>query len=297
MTARPIFILGLACLAPLRGLGQEPTTPPPVAVPAEVPAAQVAEPTVPEAATGIQARVAGIAVVRESLENEEARYRPFGLEPGTRLSLLFASPTTRLVAFDPETSRVDTLTDDMGTNLMALSNRFQVPGYLTRSCGILSDGTLAHAEIFGGTPPSAGATAVHARGVAVFQTASRLETVISPMIEGAKDATFQAGERFLFTATRWEKGGIGGKGITLTLSCLAPPASIQALRFMDAERKEIESRPAGVSVEKSGDDLLTILHYQLATEPKECAIEVTHWADIRPLEVPFFIRAGLGGGQ
>lgn len=243
----------------------------------------------------IQPRIAGIAVVREVLDKQGVDYKPFGMDTGIKLSMIFANSGDRIVGMDTASCRLDMLSDDKGTNLLALTNRLQVPGFQPHACGISADGKSAHAEISGNTAPCAGATAVRARGVAVFETASKLETTRSGLVATGKGARFAAGAAGEFVVTRWDTGGIAGKGISLSLAFAGRPAAIQSLRFLDAEGKEIVSRPAGSASESQGEEKRTILHYQLGDAPDHCAIEVTRWEDLKPVEVPFSIRAGLGG--
>lgn len=240
--------------------------------------------------------VAGVAVVRESFdEGGENPYRPFGLEPGTRLSLVFRSPMARLVCFDGGGSTVDSLTDDQGTNLMALAHRLQVPGYLGHGCGILKDGQVAHVEIFGGTPPAPGAGFVQARGTAVFFTGSMRAQVSSPVVKAEKGSELHAGEVARFQIERWEAGGIGGKGVNVSLRLESHPASLANLRFRDGAGNLVESRPAGVVVDGTGDKRVFLLHFQLATMPEEVSLDIDYWSDLQRMEVPFEVRAGLGG--
>lgn len=240
--------------------------------------------------------VAGIAVVRENIDAGAADpYKPFGLETGTRLSLVIRIPDGRIVFFDSGDSSVDSLVDDKGTNLMALAHRLQVPGFLGHGCGIVRDGRAAHVEMFGGTVPAPGAGMVQARGKAVFFTGSASAKVSTPVVRAENGVEFKAGEMFHFQLARWEEGGIAGKGMNLSLRLKSHPAPIARLGFFDAEKNPIESRPSGVAVEGSGDKRVFLLHYQLASKPEEFSMEIEHWSDIQRLEVPFEVKAGLGG--
>lgn len=240
--------------------------------------------------------VAGVAVVRESFdEGGENPYRPFGLEPGTRLSVVFRSPAVRLVCFDAGASTVDSFTDDRGTNLMALAHRLQVPGYLGHGCGIIKNGRVAHVEIFGGTPPAAGAGFVQARGKAVFFTGSTTARLVSAPVKAEKGAEIHVGEAFHFQVARWDEGGIGGKGATVSLRVQSHPAGIAQLRFLDGGGQVVESRPAGTVVEGEGEDRVFLLHFQLAAMPPEIALEIDSWSDLQRVEVPYEARAGIGG--
>jgi hypothetical protein len=241
--------------------------------------------------------VAGLAVVRENIDAAEAEpYKPFGLERGTTLSLIFRLPEQRIVSFDQGESSVGSLVDDKGTNLMAISHRLQVPGFLGHGCGVLKNGQMAHVEIFGGTPPVAGTTMVQARGHAVFFTGSQVAKVTTDPIKAEKDAEVRAGEHFGFQLSRWEAGGIGGNGANLTLRLEFHPAIIAGLRFSDGEGNPVESRPAGVAVERAGDKRVFLLHHQLAAMPRSLSLEIEYWSDLQRVEVPFDVKAGVGGG-
>ena len=242
-------------------------------------------------------RVAGLAVVRETVDATEAEpYMPFGLEKGTCMSLILRLPERRIVSFDQGESSVESIVDDKGTNLMAISHRLQVPGFLGHGCGIVKNGQLAHVEIFGGTPPAGGATLVKARGNAVLFTGSHVAKITTTPVKAEKDAEILADGVFRFQLARWEPGGIGGKGANLTLRLEVHPAAIAGVRFFDGEGNPVESRPAGMAVEKVGDKRVFLLHHQLAAMPENLAMEIDHWSDLQRVDVPFDVKAGLGDG-
>lgn len=251
-----------------------------------------------EPATAPVIKVAGLAVVWENIDADEADpYKPFGLEAGTRLSLIFQLPAKRIVSFDHGESSVESMVDDKGTNLLALSHRLQVPGYLGHACGIVKEGQCAHVEVFGGTAPTTGATMVQTRGKAVFFTGSRSEKIATTPVKGENGAEIRAGEVCKLSLARWEPGGIGGKGANVTLRLEFHPALIAGVNFIDAEGKQIESRPAGMAVEGEGDKRVFLLHYHLASMPENLAMEIEYWSDLERVEVPFEVKAGLGGGD
>lgn len=249
-----------------------------------------------EAPVSAVINVTGIAVVRETFDSDPANpYKPFGLESGTRLGLAFRLPNQRIVCFDHGDSTVESMVDDQGTNLMALSHRLQVPGFLGHGCGVLEDGRVAHVEIFGGTAPVPGATMIQTRGKAVFFTGSTSAKATSPMFRAAKGAKINAGGRFDIEMARWDAGGIAGKGANVTLRLDFHPASFQSVQFVGADNTRIESRPAGMAVEGTGDKRVFLLHYQLAAMPENLSIEIDYWSDVQRIEIPFDVKAGLGG--
>lgn len=240
--------------------------------------------------------VAGLAVVRENIEAASADpYRPFGLDKGTCLGLIFRLPGQRIVSFDQGESSVESMVDDMGTNLLALSHRLQEPGFLGHGCGIVENGQRAHVEIFGGTPPATGAAMVQAKGKVVFFTGSLSGKIPASPVKAEKDAELRAGEMFKFQIARWEPGGIGGEGVNLTLRVEFNPAHLAGLKFSDGGGKVIESRAAGMAVEGTGEKRVFLLHYQLDSMPENLAMEIDYWSDLQRVEVPFDLRAGLGG--
>ena len=245
---------------------------------------------------GAVINVVGLAVVRENFDTEAANpYKPFGLEAGTRLSLVFRLPERRIICFDPDESSVDAIVDDQGTNLMALAHRLQVPGFLGHGCGTARDGQIAHVEIFGGTTPAPGATIVQTRGKVVFYTGSQRAKIGTPVGLAENGAEFKAGERFQFQLARWEDGGIAGKGVNLSLRLGSHHGAIAMVNFFDGEKNLIESRPAGVAAEGTGDQRVFLLHYQLAAKPEKLSMEVEYWSDMQRVEVPFEVKHGLGG--
>jgi hypothetical protein len=250
----------------------------------------------PVAAPGVTpmpvARIAGVAVIREVLESRTGKYRPFGMETGTRVSLVFHSPSLRLVGLDPVASRIESFADDAGTNLLALSHRLQEPGFLERGFGIMADGNLAHVEIYGGTPPARGASRLALHGKVVFLTASTRSLAVSAPSETGLGKEFQVGGKFVFTTTRWATAD--GKSTSVSLSCDGNPLQFAAFRFLGADGKEIASRAARWDSWNNCREKKPVFHFQLSAHPKTCALEVSCWNDLRPLDADIHLTTGLG---
>jgi hypothetical protein len=243
----------------------------------------------------VAVRVAGLAVVHEALETEKTRYRPFGLETGTRVSLVFHAPAGGLVCFDAPASRIDSMTDDTGGNLLAMSSRFQTSGFLARSAGIQANGALAHLEIFGGTPPAAGAKSIDIRGVAVFRTATRQAKLVSPVAVAGIGHVFDAGGRFSFKVVRWEKDGAASKDLRMALAYDGDPRQLAGFRFLGADGREIPSRQIGQSVDEGKAGTKAYYYFQIETAPPAFSLEATCWDDMRPIDVPLAVTVDLGG--
>ena len=243
----------------------------------------------------ISARCVGVAVVREVVDSDAQTYKPFGLDTGTRLSLVFQNHGMAIICFDAEASKLDSLTDDQGTNLLALAHRLQAPGFVPYGCGIAGDGLKAHVEVFGGTVPAAGATRVQAKGTAVFRVGSQKESAVSPLTRLKVGEGFLLGERFHFPISRLEKSGLGSHSAKMSLSYDGDCRQVAGVRFLDAKGQDLKARPAGWSRDENNGSPHSEFHFLFDPAPSECAIEVTFWSDMRAVTVPFAVEAGLGG--
>ena len=265
------------------------------------PSSRAQEPAAPPAATppaetAIQTRCLGVAVVREVVETDAQSYKPFGMDTGTRLSLAFRTDgPAALICFDAEASRLDSFTDDLGTNLLALSHRLQSPGFVPYACGTLGAGNQAYAEILGGTAPAAGAARVLAKGTAVFRVGSRKEQAVSPTTRLKVGETFLLGDRFQFPVTRVEKGGLGSKSAKVSLSFTGDCYQMASMRFLDGKGAALNARAAGWRRDDRNAAARSEFHFIFDPVPAECAIEIVFWADMKALALPFSVESGIGG--
>lgn len=246
-----------------------------------------------------QVEVAGLAVVRTALPADgDPGYKPFRLDRGTRLGLLFRRPEGDLVCFDDQVSRIASFADDRGTNLLELSHRLQKSGFVPYACGTTSDGGEAYVEIAGGMPPAAGSTRVRAVGVAAFRVASTQATAEGATVRPEKDATVVVGEdpRFEFRIDRWQSGGGESDGVRLSLAHTGDCRLFDSFVFVDGEGEVIPTRSAAVSrAGETGAQAATYFHFELESTPPQLGLRLTYWTDMEVLEIPFEVEAGLGG--
>jgi len=244
--------------------------------------------------------LAGVAVVRGTIPAEDSPgFKPFGMERGTRLALIFKRPAGKLICFDEAASRIDRFTDDLGENLLEISSRLQKTGFLPYGCGITAKGAAAYVEIVGGKPPSDGATKVMAQGVAVFRVGSQTAELHSSLIPMEQGATVLVGEKgkanYSFTIARWKTGGAAGKGAKLTLLYRGDCRVFHQFHVFDVDGKPLESHEAGVNRQTKGTQNETSFHFLLDTVPEKLVLRVSYWEDMQTLKVPFKVAAGIGG--
>ena len=279
------FIVLCLCGLPKSGPAQSPSA---------APIPESTTPSPPDATTQGSLRVAGISVVRDTLDAKFARYRPFSQDPGTRISLIYSDPGAHLIAFDCLKSSLVAFTDNLGTNLLAHTNRLQSSGFIDHQSGVSVDGSRGYFEIFGTQTPSQGALRCTVSGSAVFLTASRMETLQSPVTPTGSGQRVSVGEKFQFTTTRWEKGGIGNAGTTLSLACAADPRIFIAFRFLAPDGSALESRSVGQINEMGSPERPSVLHFHLADAPTQWILETTYWSDASSVIVPFTLSTSLG---
>ena len=235
----------------------------------------------------------------------------------THLFLLLTSPAATLLAFDADASRLTTVTDDRGTDLLQQADAnwrgwigFHVPE-------VAKDGAAALLEFAAPSLPAKGAQEITVHGVLVFQAASQQKTVEQKNVALQVGSTIDAGPLALEITRRdkpFVRPGIdhAKMKLGLTLHCSQDMSDIVSIVFLDAAGHAIESSEVkgiirapsgggpgvsphtGSSPGMTTDQMVISWTINLAQAPDSATVKIRYWSDRHEIKVPVDAKAGLG---
>lgn len=251
---------------------------PPKAGPARAAPAKAAPATAPTVS------VAGVRVVGIGFGEGGREAQAFNESSGVGLALAVqTSGAGGIIAFDDDTSSLDELTDSTGKNLLDEASIWPFPK-------LTKDGKAVIVEMKARGVPAAGATEVHAKGKLSLTTATGSKPVKVLNVALANDKTFKLGTGVV---TLSEVEATGEQTSVTFKGPLPVFAAIRGMKFLDAKGAAIESSSAGSG--RMND--VAMASYRLTTAAKTVTIEVDQWQGMKPVVVPFDVKAGLGLSQ
>ena len=245
------------------------SAPPPKAPPKAAPAAA---PTV---------SVAGVRVVGIGYGEDGREAQAFNESSGVGLALVVqTSGASGIIAFDEDSSKLEELTDSTGKNLLDEASIWPFPK-------LTKDGKAVIVEMKARGVPAAGATEVHAAGKLALTTATGSKPLKVPNVVLANDKTFKLGTGII-TLSDVEASG---EQTSVTFKGPLPVfAAIRGMKFLDAKGQPIEASSAGSG--RMND--VAMSSYRLTTAAKAVTLEIDQWQGMKPVVVPFDVKAGLG---
>jgi hypothetical protein len=228
--------------------------------------------------------VAGVRVVGIGYGEDGREAQAFNESSGVGLALVVqTSGASGIIAFDDDTSKLEELTDSTGKNLLDEASIWPFPK-------LTKDGKAVIVEMKARGVPAAGATEVHARGKLSLTTATGSKPVKVPNVALANDKTFKLGTGIV---TLSEVEATEGKTSVTFKGPLAVFATIRGMKFLDAQGHPIESSSGGSG--RMND--VAMASYHLTTAAKAVTLEIDQWQGLKPVVVPFDVKAGLGLSQ
>jgi hypothetical protein len=228
--------------------------------------------------------VAGVRVVGVGYGEDGREAQAFNESSGVGLALVVQTTGAGgIIAFDNDTSSLDELADSTGKNLLDEASIWPFPK-------LTKDGKAVIVEMKARGVPAAGATEVHAKGKLSLTTATGSKPVKVPNVALANDKTFKLGTG---TITLSEVEASDGKTSVTFKGPLAVFAAIRGMKFLDAKGQPIESSSAGSG--RMND--VAMASYRLTTAAKAVTLEIDQWQGMKPVVVPFDVKAGLGLSQ
>ena len=211
---------------------------------------------------------------------------------GSSIALCVSRADGGLIDYVNDDSKLESFTDDQGTNLLAGEDNMGMVG-LSGWCSISKDGKAATIEIHGPSLPKQGATALHAKGMLAFQIAKEKKAFTSPAIKLEIDAPIEAGP-VPFTVKSMGKPDWGNEPLEISLATNTDDSAIAEIKFMDANGEVIESSQSSSSRMSFGDQVQIERSYTLTKKLEQIKVEITYWMDMKKVATPFDVTAKVG---
>lgn len=209
----------------------------------------------------------------------------FGTFARTSLAIEYRHAAGGMLELDGEASRLERFTDDRGTDL---ANEDAPFGPFDTMARVSEDGRHIVFVVPSDALPAAGATGVTAAGVLAVRCGSRKEDVASETVALRKGGTLAVGGHEL--AIREVGPSQWGEGHALTLESRTDLAAIEAWTLVLPDGREVEASPS-MSMSGMGTWQQTL---ELEEPVERASLRIARWADLRTIEVPFEVSAGLG---
>lgn len=243
-------------------------------------------------------RVAGIQVVRETVgEDFSNKLVPFNTnEKGSSLALIIAPGSGKIIGLDDEASKIESFTDDKGTDLMGKEQRFGRAGFGPFP-KISKDGKAGMIEVRGGGVPADGATALRLKGSIAVQTGSKTEAVKSAPFLLKKGAKIAVGNIELKVG-KVGKPDFGDHALEVTVSTANKAIeTIAGVSFLDENGNEIETQSTGSGSSGFNGKFNYDESYGLSRDlaGKKVVLQFEVWTDLEEKVIPIEITASLGG--
>jgi hypothetical protein len=235
-----------------------------------------------------------------------------GGHPGTSLAFWIADPENRLVAFDAKQSKLESFTDDKGTDLTEL-----MPGPFNWSRfgvfrGSHTTGPSANGfqlEVGGDSYPARGATKISLKAALVFRRASSEKIVEEkdvPVKTGRKSKvgdlqlSIEAVSEEKIKENQEQNRGFRGNDapetkMGVSLAASEPLESIKSVSFFNSKGDEIKITMTGGGSKSSGLFGTTYTNdYWLAEKLDEVTVKITYYEGIEMVKIPLSMETGVG---
>ncbi|MHC4251964.1 MAG: hypothetical protein ACYS9X_22830 [Planctomycetota bacterium] len=256
------------------------------------------------AAAKVEAR--GVQIVGETYGEGRDILQPFNSGKGTTVALLVTLPSGGIVEFDRAASKLAGMADDAGTDLLKKKGArksgrggmvFGGMGFEESGFGMMpelsKDGKACLVEAKGPGVPRKGAGGVRVSGTMVLKVSGMKKTARQSGLALRKGAKVTAGP-VPFTVSEVGKPKWGTEPLQVTLHADRDISAVAKVRFLDAGGKEIETSDGGTSRMGGMGKVSVEKAFRLARKVDSATIEITYWADMKTLEVPFDLKVSMG---
>ncbi|RMF70882.1 MAG: hypothetical protein D6744_18795 [Planctomycetota bacterium] len=217
--------------------------------------------------------------------------RAFNQTPGTTIALLLRQPAGGLIAIETDDSRLEAFRDDTGGDLLTGDDSYFGP--FGSFPDVSDDQTLALFELSGPGMPAANAKTVTAKGVLKVKQATKSAKARTENVVLAPETKFEVGD-YAFVITEVGESEWSDAKLSLTLKTKQDINAVRAMRFFDADGAEIKADVEGSSSMRFGSNVTFEVSYGLAKKVANATIEIDVWQDLKTIDLPFEVSAGVG---
>ena len=235
--------------------------------------------------------IKGIRIVSEPYSKDEHNLRPFNWSKGTSLSLFVHVPSGNIIAFDKDSSKLDSFVDSNGNDLKG-ENKFGSSSFGFFS-NISKDKKLISTEINANNIPSKNSNFVEAKGSLAVVTASQKKSFKSKVVPMKIGEKIEAGT-IPFEIVKFGKPQWGKEKFEITLKADSKLDSIAEFIFYDDKGNKIEHKTGGRTSSSSFGKTVVRKGFKFPKAIDNIVLEVVYWTDMKTENIPLNLKAGLG---
>jgi hypothetical protein len=222
--------------------------------------------------------------------------RAYCWKPGVTVSVMLSATNGKIVKFNENESKIDSFTDDKGTDLMAAppsQDPFNKPGISYMSSSSDNGDSSIIFDLKASGQPAKGATAFNISGKASAEVAASTEQFTVENVEIKTNVSFSLGDLPIMISdagTNRNPWAAKEYKYSVTFSSLRDLESISSLEFFDSNGNKIEA----VKRSWGGGFLGYFMQYDVKQNIDRAKIVATCWQDLKTVEVPISVKAGVG---
>jgi hypothetical protein len=237
----------------------------------------------------------GLSVAKPKPGDKFGRSMASGLQAGTRLHLQIRRPDVSIVDLDTEASKLETFTDEKGTDL----SKADRAGWKSRSWlswpEVSKDGHTASFGVTSKRVPAAGAKELHLKAAIVLRCGSAVKNAEVKDLALKKGSKLAAGSLTMTVKSVQDGGGWDeDTKMTLELTSRRPFTPVKKLTFLAPDGKEIKHHLQGRGSASFGGSTTYTRSYALARKVEAATVRIEYYSKVQTLTVPVDVAAGLG---
>ena len=229
---------------------------------------------------------AGIKVIWNTLEKEFDGFKTYNEKKGVYLSLGVFAGDKKIISYNKDNSKVSMKSGD--ENLGGEFGHFEK---------ISKSGKVMRLEVKSDQLPEGGDGKISVDGNMELVVASKSEIKSSKLIKLEKGMKITLADNFRFEIAEIKKPSYGDYELEIELKRKRDIRERAAVRFLNKEGKEIESKTAGWSSFGNFGKKTVTKSYQIKKRSSEVRIEMDLWVDAKKITVPFTLNVSLLGGS
>jgi hypothetical protein len=222
--------------------------------------------------------------------------REYCWKPGVTVSVMLSPQEGKIVKFNQNESKIDSFSDDKGTDLMAAppsQDPFNKPGisYIP-SFSDKGDSSII-IDLKASGQPAKDTTALNISGKVSVEVAASTKQFTVENVEIKTNVSFSLGDLPLTISdagTNRNAWAAKEYKYSVTFSSLRDLESISSLEFFDSNGNKIEAQKRSWG----GGFLSYFVQYDIKQKIDRAKIMATCWQDLRTIEVPILVRASVG---
>ena len=238
-------------------------------------------------------QVVALMVVAPNGGNDNRNYC---WKPGVTVSVLYSPTEGKIVTFNENESKLDSFTDDKGTDLMAAppsTDPFNKPGISGMLPMANAGASSITFDLKASGQPAKGATAFSITGKASLQIAAGTHQFTVENVDIKTNAAFSLGDLpVVITEAGTNRNPWASKDYkySVTFSSLRDLQSISSLEFFDAAGNKVEAEKRGWG----GGPLGYMIQYDFKQIGQSVRVVATCWQDLKTMELPISVHATAG---